>query len=576
MGETRFELSRNHHKFLFEGLVVENLDVEVLAGTPFTECNDIAIRPAKRGITLKYGTTVLYGSRNTSIETCLPRPDAEYALEPPLDSPCARATTAYEPWPEPNIISSVVGKICLPNLSGHPQTLKRNEHFGQVSPVFELNQNEGSPPITPKTSPASLHTSVGKHSDKVQLDPDNLLSHDIKSKFRTLLEQYDCVFDHAIKGYNGSAGPLKARVNMGPVEPPQRKGRLPQYRNKLVELQQKFDDLEATGVFRRPEDDGVDVEYLNPSFFVSKRSGGSRLLGRYSKPQPSLMPNVDTTLRLIAQWNHIIKSDLISAFYQIPLARESMKYCGVATPFKGIRVHTHVQQCPALKWPLKNSVCRVLGELLQRGVVAKIADDLYCGGSNPTSATTPRRQHEVLEGLKGVHDIADDILITGQGETEEEAQQDYERNLIALLERCREVNLKLNLKKLKLRLPEVPYIHKAIDSSTKTSSRNAPSSTEVQPELATEKLMSYPKRQPRQLSHEIGRSAGRTASYGKEKHDRQPEWGLVAVEAVVAVVKQRVLDGIKLIWPMLPYLQCKMCTVEPRYNGHPGITDTLV
>ena len=77
-------------------------------------------------------------------------------------------------------------------------------------------------------------------------------------------------------------------------------------------------------------------------------------------------------------------------------------------------------------------------------------------------ATAPdeyqRRQHEVLEGLKGVHDIADDILITGQGETEEEAQQDHDRNLFALLERCREVNLKLNLKKLKLRLPEVPYI----------------------------------------------------------------------------------------------------------------------
>ena len=37
---------------------------------------------------------------------------------------------------------------------------------------------------------------------------------------------------------------------MGPVEPPQRKGRLPQYaRDKLVELQEKFDHLEQRGVF---------------------------------------------------------------------------------------------------------------------------------------------------------------------------------------------------------------------------------------------------------------------------------------------------------------------------------------
>ncbi|KAK3723314.1 hypothetical protein QZH41_014389, partial [Actinostola sp. cb2023] len=192
--------------------------------------------------------------------------------------------------------------------------------------------------------------------------------------------------------YNGSAGPLKARVHMEPVEPPQREGRPPQYaRNKLVELQQKFDDLEATGVFRRPEDTGVDVEYLNPSFLVSKRSGGSRLVttfsdvGRYSKPQPSLMPNMDTTLRLNAQWNHIIKSDLTSAFYQIPLAQESMKYCGVATPFKGIRVYARAAMgMPGSETALEELMCRVLGELLQRGVVVKIADDLYCGGNNPT------------------------------------------------------------------------------------------------------------------------------------------------------------------------------------------------
>ncbi|KAK3749721.1 hypothetical protein QZH41_003772 [Actinostola sp. cb2023] len=179
---------------------------------------------------------------------------------------------------------------------------------------------------------------------------------------------------------------------MEPVEPPQRESRLPQYaRNKLVELQQKFDDLEATGVFRRPEDAGVDVKYLNPSFLASKSSGGSRLVtafsdvGRYSKPQPSLTPNVDTTLRLIAQWNNIIKSDLTSAFYQIPLARESMKYCGVATPFQGIRVYARAAMgMPGSETVLEELMCRVLGELLQRAVVTKIADDLYCGGSNPS------------------------------------------------------------------------------------------------------------------------------------------------------------------------------------------------
>ena len=38
-----------------------------------------------------------------------------------------------------------------------------------------------------------------------------------------------------------------------------------------------------------------------------------------------------------------------------------------------------------------------------------------------------------LEGLKGVLKIADDILITGQGDTASEADQDHDRNLKALL-----------------------------------------------------------------------------------------------------------------------------------------------
>ena len=79
---------------------------------------------------------------------------------------------------------------------------------------------------------------------------------------------------------------------MGPVEPLQQKGRLPQYvHHQLLELQQKFDELETLGVFKRPKDINIPVEYLNPSFLIKKRSGGYRLVtafadvGCYSKPQ---------------------------------------------------------------------------------------------------------------------------------------------------------------------------------------------------------------------------------------------------------------------------------------------------
>ena len=56
---------------------------------------------------------------------------------------------------------------------------------------------------------------------------------------------------------------------MGSTEPPQRKGHLPMYNsNKVLELQQKCDNLENMGVFRWPEDVGVKVECLKPSFLI--------------------------------------------------------------------------------------------------------------------------------------------------------------------------------------------------------------------------------------------------------------------------------------------------------------------
>ena len=121
-------------------------------------------------------------------------------------------------------------------------------------------------------------------------------------------------------------------MNVGPVMPPQRKDRLPQYPpNPLELLQTQSNELETIGVFKKLEDLGITVEYLNPSFLVKKGSGDFRLLtafsqvARYCKPQPSLMPNVDFILRKIRQWKYLAVTDLTKVFYQIPLAKSSKK-----------------------------------------------------------------------------------------------------------------------------------------------------------------------------------------------------------------------------------------------------------
>ena len=86
------------------------------------------------------------------------------------------------------------------------------------------------------------------------------------------LREFDDVFDPHFKGYKGAVGPFEAVVNVDPVQPPQRKGRLLQYsKGQLQELQDKFDELETIGVFKKPEDLGITMEYLNESFLVKKK-----------------------------------------------------------------------------------------------------------------------------------------------------------------------------------------------------------------------------------------------------------------------------------------------------------------
>ena len=65
---------------------------------------------------------------------------------------------------------------------------------------------------------------------------------------------------------------------------------------------------------------------------------------------------------------------------------------------------------------------------------------------------------EALEGLSGIAIMADDILVFGSGDSQEDAIMDHDKNLQQLLERCRNKNLKINKEKMRLQLTELKYI----------------------------------------------------------------------------------------------------------------------
>ena len=58
---------------------------------------------------------------------------------------------------------------------------------------------------------------------------------------------------------------------------------------------------------------------------------------------------------------------------------------------------------------------------------------------------------ESLQGIEGVVNIADDILVFGS------TQQEHDSNVITCLERCLDINLKLNLSKIRLNCSKIPF-----------------------------------------------------------------------------------------------------------------------
>ena len=79
-------------------------------------------------------------------------------------------------------------------------------------------------------------------------------------------------------------------------------------------------------------------------------------------------------------------------------------------------------------------------------------------GISPAPEYFQQKLDQNLQGLPGVYRIADDLLITSQGDTKDEADKDHDANLVCLLQRCRERNIKLNKAKFDFKCSQVPFI----------------------------------------------------------------------------------------------------------------------
>ena len=136
------------------------------------------------------------------------------AIEPNVLSPCNKNINETKAWPQPDIVQPLSGIVRLVNPLPTPLSIKRNEHLGNVyhattSDTFDQNV----PPVLPFKPKRNSQSSY--HSSSVKLDPDNILSPEMRQAFLDLIREYDEVFDPNIVGYNGAVGPHRGYCKHG-------------------------------------------------------------------------------------------------------------------------------------------------------------------------------------------------------------------------------------------------------------------------------------------------------------------------------------------------------------------------
>ncbi|UYV63627.1 hypothetical protein LAZ67_2005063, partial [Cordylochernes scorpioides] len=163
-------------------------------------------------------------------------------------------------------------------------------------------------------------------------------------------------------------------------------------------------------------------EWTHPIVVVQKPSGDVRIcmdpreLNKYIQRERYILPTAETIFSELKGATVFSVFNASSAFWQVPLDKESTNLCTIATPFGRFRF----KRLPY--------------------------------GLNSASEVFQRCINNILSGLQGTACYMDDILIYGS------TMEEHNRNLETVLRRLEENNVKLNAKKQQIAVDKVNFL----------------------------------------------------------------------------------------------------------------------
>ena len=190
------------------------------------------------------------------------------------------------------------------------------------------------------------------------------------------------------------------------------------------DLKKKLHEMEQKGHIANVDEL---TDWVSSAVYVKKRNGQLRVcldpreLNKHVKIPKLCLPTIDDVTSRLVKAQVFAVLDAKDGFLQVKLNEDSSKLT---------TLHTSFGRYKWLRMPF--GICSAPEEF-------------------------QRHVNEIIEGLEGVAAIADGLLVTGAGNTHDEALADHDRNLIALLQRFSERNFKLNKDKFVFKQQKLKY-----------------------------------------------------------------------------------------------------------------------
>ena len=235
-----------------------------------------------------------------------------------------------------------------------------------------------------------------------------------------LIDEYKDVFNDDVGCFPGEVH-LETDPTVQPVISPPRKVPFALKRRLKIEL----GNLTAKGVIA-PVTEPTD--WVNSMAITTKKSGelgiciDPRPLNKSLRREHYHLPTLDDVLPDLSKARIITTMDLRAGYWHVKLDDESSNLTIFTTPYG------------RYKW-------------LRLPFGTSVSAEIFA-----------KRLYDCVHDLSGIVCIADHLMIYGVGRTDDEATRDHDLKLEKLLQRCREVGIRLNASKMSLRQKSVTFL----------------------------------------------------------------------------------------------------------------------